>query len=93
VARSPVRWANQLSSTTPIHLLHGTADWRVHPNQALRMSEALIAARIPHRLIMFEGGDHGLSEFRPEVGEQATAWLDRFVRDRAPLPELEPHGR
>jgi dipeptidyl aminopeptidase/acylaminoacyl peptidase len=92
-ARSPVRWAERLCPTTPILILHGSADWRVDPGQALRMAEALLAARIPYRLVIFEGGDHGLSEHREEVGELATAWLDRFVRDGAPLPELEPHGR
>lgn len=91
-ARSPVRWADRLCPTTPILVLHGTADWRVHPSQALHMSEALLEARIPYRLVMFEGADHGLLDVREEVAEMAFAWFDRFVRDRAPLPDLDPHG-
>ena len=41
----------------------------------------------------FEGGGHGLSEHRAEVFRAVREWLDRYVRDRAPLPDLEPHGR
>ena len=62
-----------------------------HPS--LRMAEALLEIRHPYRLIMFEGGDHGLSEFRREVDDAVGAWLDRYVRDGESWPSLEPHGR
>ncbi|HYG68009.1 MAG TPA: prolyl oligopeptidase family serine peptidase, partial [Anaeromyxobacteraceae bacterium] len=39
-ARSAVRWAERLPEGTPILLLHGSADRRVHPAQALRMASA-----------------------------------------------------
>jgi len=91
--RSAVLWADQLPDQTPILLLHGTGDWRVAPTQALHMAEALLTARRPYRLVMFEGGDHGLSEFRPEVQRQVDNWLDRYVRDGEAWPSLEPHGR
>jgi dipeptidyl aminopeptidase/acylaminoacyl peptidase len=55
-ARSPVRWPEQLHKHTPILLLHGSADWRVHPTQALAMASALYASRHPFRLVFFEGG-------------------------------------
>ena len=92
-ARSPVRWADRLHKATPILLLHGTADWRVSPTEAFDMARALYDARHPMRLMLFEGGDHGLTEYRAEVFEAVTEWLDRYVRDGAPLPDLEPHGR
>jgi dipeptidyl aminopeptidase/acylaminoacyl peptidase len=66
-ARSPVRWPERLHKHTPILLLHGSADWRVHPAQPLAMASALYASRHPFRLVFFEGGDHGLSEHREEV--------------------------
>ncbi|MCB1185000.1 prolyl oligopeptidase family serine peptidase, partial [bacterium] len=65
--RSAVLWADQLPESTPILILHGTGDWRVMPRQALEMGTALLAARRPYRLMMFEGGDHGLSEYRYAV--------------------------
>jgi dipeptidyl aminopeptidase/acylaminoacyl peptidase len=92
-ARSAVQWADSLPATTPILLLHGTADWRVDPMQVLDMARALLAAKRPYRLVMLEGGDHGLSEHRDEVNRLIDAWLDRYVRDKESWPSLEPHGR
>lgn len=91
--RSPLRWAGELPAETPILLLHGSADWRVPPTHSLDMAEALLAARRPFRLVVFEGGDHGLSEWRDEVDRLVASWLDRYVRDGEPWPSLEPHGR
>ena len=90
--RSPVRWADRLSATTPILLLHGTADWRVSPKDALDMADALYATRHPFRLILFEGGDHGLSDYREEADRATREFLDRYVRDGERWPDLEPHG-
>ncbi len=92
-ARSAIRWPEKLHKETPILILHGTGDWRVHPSQSLRMAEALLEHRHPYRLMVFEGGDHGLSEFRDEVDAAIGAWLDRYVRDGERWPSLEPHGR
>lgn len=92
VERSAVRWVGRLCKKTPILLLQGTADWRVEPQECLDMAKALQAARHPYRLIMLEGGDHGLSEHTPEVRRQIRAWLDRYVRDGEAHPNLEPHG-
>jgi dipeptidyl aminopeptidase/acylaminoacyl peptidase len=91
-ARSAVRWPERLAKKTPILILAGTADWRVNPKQALDMAAALLAAKHPFRLVMFEGGEHSLTEHRAEVDRLARDWLDRYVRDRRPWPGLEPHG-
>jgi dipeptidyl aminopeptidase/acylaminoacyl peptidase len=93
LARSAVRWADQLPGTTPILILQGTGDWRVDPTQAIEMARALLTARRPFRLVMLEGGDHGLSEYREEVDRLVGEWLDRYVRDGASWPSLEPHGK
>lgn len=58
-ARSPVRWPERLHKHTPLLLLQGSADWRVHPTQALAMASALYASQHPFRFVFFEGGDHG----------------------------------
>ena len=55
-ARSAVFQADKLAKTTPILLLHGTADWRVVPESSLNMALALQKAGVPYRLVMFEGG-------------------------------------
>jgi dipeptidyl aminopeptidase/acylaminoacyl peptidase len=92
-ARSTVHWPEKLCKRTPILLLHGSSDRRVHPNQALRMASLLYENKHPFRFVFFEGGDHGLSEHREEVERLVKDWLDRYVRDRRPWPSLEPHGR
>jgi dipeptidyl aminopeptidase/acylaminoacyl peptidase len=92
VRRSAVYWPEKLCKSTPILLLQGTADWRVNPRSALRFAEALLAAQHPFRLVMLEGSDHALTEHIPERDRQTREWLDRFVRDCAPLPRIEPHG-
>jgi len=92
VARSSIYWPEKLSKKTPILLLHGSADWRVHPTQALRMAMALYENEHPFRFVFFEGGDHGLSEYQEEVDRLLKDWLDHYVRDQMPWPSLEPHG-
>lgn len=92
-ARSAVLWADALPESTPILILHGTADWRVDPTQALDMARALLEARRPFRLVMLEGGDHGLSEYGDEENRLVDHWLDTYVRDGRSWPSLEPHGR
>lgn len=91
--RSAVFWPEKLPRTTPLLLLHGSADWRVKPAQALAMVSKLYETKHPFRFVFFEGGDHGLTEYRPEVRQLSKAFLDDYVRDRKPLPNLEPHGR
>lgn len=92
-ARSPVLHAEALPAETPLLLLHGSADRRVDPRQALDMTRALVEARRPVRLMLLEGGDHGLNEYGAEVDEAVVRWLDRYVRDGERWPSLEPHGR
>ncbi len=92
-ARSAVRHADRLCKTTPVLMLHGTADWRVVPQMALDMAAAMLQAQVPYRLVMLEGGDHGLTEHNEEVYRQIRMWLDRFVKGDAPLPDLTPHGK
>lgn len=93
VARSPVRWPEKLNARTPLLLLHGSADWRVDPSQALAMANALYAVKRPFRFVFFEGGDHGLTQNTEEVMRLTRNWFDTYVRDRKPWPSLEPHGR
>jgi dipeptidyl aminopeptidase/acylaminoacyl peptidase len=91
--RSPIRWVEKLCPTTPILILHGTADWRVSPKDAMDMADSLYAHQRPFRLQLFEGGDHGLTEYRTEAQAAMRSFLDRYVRNGEHWPSLEPHGR
>ncbi len=90
--RSAIMWADKFSKDVPILMLHGTADWRVKPEQSLKMAMEFEKYRVPYRLIMFEGGDHGLTEHRAEKDEQVIRWFDRYLKEGEQAPNMEYHG-
>lgn len=91
--RSAIYQVENISKTTPILMLHGTSDWRVVPEMALDLSKEFIKNKVPHRLVLFEGGNHGLREFRKEVDEMTKKWFDDYLKNDKKLPDLNPHGR
>ena len=91
--RSAIKWADKFPKDLPILMLHGNADWRVKPEQSLKLALELEKFRIPNRLIMFEGGDRGISEHRDEVNKQVLNWFDRYLKNAETLPNMKYHGR
>lgn len=89
--RSAIKWVHKFPKNVPILVLHGNADWRVKPEQSLKLALEFEKNRIPYRLVMFEGGDHGISEHLGEVNAQALNWFDRFLKNDAALPNMEYH--
>ncbi len=90
--RSVMCWPEKLPKDVPILLMHGTSDWRIDPRSALRFSEKLLDLAVPHRLVMFEGANHMLSEHWQESRVFGVSWLERFVRNREAVPDMEKHG-
>ena len=91
--RSAVYWVDKLCKTTPIMLLHGSGDWRVSPKDAMEMADSLYSRQHPFRLHFYEGGDHGLTEYREQTDNEIRAFLDYYVRDMKTHPDMQPHGR
>lgn len=91
--RSAIKWVDKFPTDVPILLMHGGSDWRVKQAQSLLLALELDKYRIPYRLTVFEGGDHGLSEYRTEFYQNLTNWFDKYVKNEAPLPNMEYHGR
>ena len=91
--RSAIKWVEKFPKDVPILMLHGNSDWRVKPEQSLNLALEFEKHRIPYRLIMFEGGDHGISEHQEEVQEQVLKWFDRYLKNGEILPNMEYHGR
>tara|TARA_B100000809_G_C15047976_1_gene497945 strand:+ start:66 stop:1034 length:969 start_codon:yes stop_codon:yes gene_type:complete len=91
--RSAIKWVDKFPKDVPILMLHGNSDWRVKPEQSLTLALEFEKNRIPYRLIMFEGGDHGISEHKEEVNEQVLKWFDKYLKNDGPLPNMEYHGR
>ena len=73
--------------------MHGNSDWRVKSIESIMLAAELDKHRVPYRLLIFEGGDHGLSEYRNEFYEQLFAWFDKYLKKDASLPDMEFHGR
>ncbi len=91
--RSAVKWANKFPKDVPILIMHGNADWRVKSIESIMLAAELDKHRVPYRLMIFEGGDHGVTEFRDEYYEALFAWFDKYLRKDTPLPDMEFHGR
>ncbi|NET33106.1 MAG: S9 family peptidase [Cyanothece sp. SIO1E1] len=91
--RSAVFWADEICKTTPLLIMHGSADWRVSALQSMELVQKLYAYRHPVRFILFEGADHGIREFRKDMFHELRRHFDYYVRDGNPLPNMEPHGR
>lgn len=91
--RSVLYWVDTLPKNVPLLIMHGTADWRVNPLDSIRMAEELLKNKIPYRLVMFEGANHALTEYKAEANEMVFQWFDRFVKNNEPLPNILPHGK
>lgn len=91
-SRSALRWVKKIPKTTPILLMHGSADWRVSPLDTLDLSKAFIREHIPFRTMIFEGGDHAIREHRRDVMQVVMQWFKSYLQEGAILPSLEPHG-
>lgn len=91
--RSAIKWADKFPRDVPILMLHGNSDWRVKPEQSLKLALEFEKYRVPYRLIMFEGGDHGISEHKKEVNEQVINWFNRYLKENESIPNMEYHGR
>jgi len=92
IRRSPILWAHELPARTPLLIVHGSSDWRVKADHSILMSKELYKNRIPHRFVLFEGADHGISEFASEYSNLTVEWFKRFLRKDRELPDIRPHG-
>ncbi|MFD2915733.1 alpha/beta hydrolase family protein [Psychroserpens luteus] len=79
-ARSAIQQVDKMCKTTPVLMLHGTNDLSVVPEMALDLSYEFLKKKIPHQLILFKDGNHGLSEHRTEVNYQTKQWLDTYLK-------------
>ncbi len=91
--RSAVHFVDKFPTDVPVLLLHGNADWRVKSENSLKLAMEFEKFRIPYRLVIFEGGDHGIREHKLEVDQQVLDWFDKYLKGGAALPDMEYHGR
>lgn len=77
--RSAINFAKELPKI-PYLLLHGFADDVVSPLQSIELSKKFYELSIPHRLVLFENGDHYLKKHRKEVNELRKIWFDKYLK-------------
>jgi dipeptidyl aminopeptidase/acylaminoacyl peptidase len=92
-SRSAKYWADKFHKKSPLLLLHGTADWRVDVTDSLQLAERLYLYNLPYKLVVYPGADHVLSEYREESMIEIKNWLQKYVTDLSPMPNLKKHGK
>lgn len=81
-ARNALLGAERIGA--PVLILHGTADWRVSADDALKMAARLQALGKPYELVIYAGDDHMLSQNRGDRDQRAMAWFRKHRS--APVP-------
>lgn len=91
--RSPIRWVEQ--ARTPLLIMHGKEDPRVHPAQSLELYRQLkIVGKTPVRLVWYPGEGHGnrKSASRYDYSLRMLQWFEHYLvgpGGAPPAPELD----
>lgn len=83
--RSPVRYAENMN--TPLLILHGTKDPRVHPSQSLEMYRAFkLRGKAPVRLVWYPGEGHGnrKNTLRLDYLLRTLNWFEYYLKEDNP---------
>lgn len=93
--RSPIYWAEQ--ARTPILIMHGAEDTRVHPSQSMELYRYLkVHGNVPVRLVLYPGEGHGntRSASQLDYALRLMRWMNHYLIEQAdgiPPHEL-PHA-
>ncbi len=89
--RSPIYHIK--NARTPLLILHGDKDPRVHPEQSLEMYRYLkLYGKVPVRLVFYPGEKHGnrRTASRIDLALRLIRWMEHFVlNDQKELPPYE----
>ena len=93
--RSPIYWAEQ--ARTPILIMHGKEDTRVHPSQSMELYRYLkVHGNVPVRLVLYPGEGHGNSRVGSQLdyAKRLMRWMNFYlVEQNEGIPEHElPHA-
>jgi dipeptidyl aminopeptidase/acylaminoacyl peptidase len=78
--RSAVKWVEKLNKSTPLCLLHGTADDRVNVQDALELAQRLNDVAHPYELHLLLNGDHSLKNVQKERDYIVQEWFDSYLK-------------
>ena len=82
-ARSPLDLVEALPPAMPILVLHGGADERAHPANALRLASRLQELQRKYKLVIYPDADHALSGLEAEVRDELARWFGTYLADPA----------
>ncbi len=85
--RSPIYHAPK--SKTPLLIMHGDSDPRVHPSQSLEMYRFLkVAGKAPVRLVWYPGEGHGnrRAAARYDYSVRFMRWMDHYLKGKGGPP-------
>jgi dipeptidyl aminopeptidase/acylaminoacyl peptidase len=89
--RSPVYWVDR--AQTPLLIMHGAEDTRVHPGQSLELYRHLRVRQpdVPVRLILYPGEGHGnvRSASRLDYTLRMLGWFDAYLQGPGVMPSLD----
>ncbi|WP_157982842.1 alpha/beta hydrolase family protein [Aliidiomarina minuta] len=77
--RSVTEWAGDISSTTPVLLLHGARDRQIPPEQSQQLAEIFASQGHPHRLQTYSHGDHNLRGYEGHVRRDVIEWFKEYL--------------
>jgi dipeptidyl aminopeptidase/acylaminoacyl peptidase len=72
-SRSVLFWSDKINS--PLLLLHGTNDQKVHHAQADRLAAQLKTMGKEHQYILYPNGDHPLNQYVEEYNQAIEEWF------------------
>lgn len=81
--RSPIYWAEQ--GRTPILIMHGEQDTRVHPSQSMELYRYLkVHGNVPVRLVLYPGEGHGNARAASQLdyAYRLMRWMDWYLVDQ-----------
>lgn len=92
-SRSPIRYVED--AHTPLLIMHGKDDPRVHPTQSMELYRYLkLVGKTPVRLVLYPGEGHGnrKAAARYDYSLRMMQWFDTFLRGDTkdkPNPEID----
>jgi len=93
--RSPIYWAGQ--SKTPLLIMHGKSDPRVHPSQSMELYRYMKVQGKDVRLVYYPGEGHGNKRIaaKYDYSLRLMRWMDHYLKnDNNEMPTHQlPHDK
>jgi dipeptidyl aminopeptidase/acylaminoacyl peptidase len=88
--RSPLFVLDKVAPSTPILILHGSADARAPAEHALWLAVRLNSLKRTYKLVIYPNGNHALNNFREDVRDELGRWFLAYLTDSPPRPQAQP---